>query len=159
MNAPTGRFAELPLEQLIEHALYQLLKLRYSRNALKRYRNLLRHLTSPWSPRSASRGTSDLRSFLRYLLQRQIVHRDLALVLPTIRVPRDGTIPSVWEPELVRKLLKVVDRTSPRGRRNYAILLLASRLGLRSGDIRTLKLDDLQWDTATIEIRQSKTGC
>ena len=38
MNAPTRRFAELPLEQLIEYALYQLLKLRYSRNALKRYR-------------------------------------------------------------------------------------------------------------------------
>jgi integrase len=58
----------------------------------------------------------------------------------------------------LRKLLKVIDRTSPRGKRDYAILLLASRLGLRSGDIRTLKLDDLQWDTATIEIRQSKTG-
>jgi integrase len=63
----------------------------------------------------------------------------------------------VWEPELVERLLKVVDRSSPRGKRDYAILLLASRLGLRLGDIRTLRLDDLKWDTAAIEIMQSKT--
>ena len=112
----------------------------------------------PQGPRSASRDTSDLRSFLRYLLQRQIVDRDLTQVLPTIRVPLDGTIPSVWDPELLRKLLDVIDRTSPRGKRDYAIVLLASRLGLRVSDIRALRLDDLKWYTATIEIRQSKTG-
>jgi integrase len=64
----------------------------------------------------------------------------------------------VWEPELVERLLKVVERSSPRGKRDYAILLLACRLGLRLGDIRTLRLDDLKWDTAAIEITQSKTG-
>lgn len=109
-------------------------------------------------PKSASRGISDLRCFLRYLLQRHIVHRDFTQVLPTVLVPRDATIPSVWDPELVAKLLKVIDRTSPRGKRDYAMLLLAYRLGLRLGDIRALKLDDLKWDAATIEIKQSKTG-
>ena len=78
-------------------------------------------------------------------------------MLPHIRVTRDATIPSVWDPELVVRLLKVVDRTSPVGKRDYAILLLACRLGLRLGDIRTLKLDDLNWEAATIEITQSKT--
>lgn len=122
------------------------------------------HVTSfvtsrgPQCPRSASRTISDVRCFLRYLLHRHIVHRDLTQVLPTVRVPRDGSIPSVWDPELVAKLLKVVDRTSPRGKRDYAILLLACRLGLRVGDIKSLALDDLKWDTATIEIRQSKTS-
>jgi len=122
------------------------------------------HVTSfvtsrgPQCPRSASRTISDVRCFLRYLLHRHIVHRDLTQVLPTVRVPRDGSIPSVWDPELVEKLLKVVDRTSPRGKRDYAILLLACRLGLRVGDIKSLALDDLKWDTATIEIRQSKTS-
>jgi site-specific recombinase XerD len=108
-------------------------------------------------PRSASRGISDLRCFLRYLLEQRIVHRDLTQSLPTVRVPRDSSIPSVWDPELIGKLLKVIDRTSPRGKRDYAIVLLAYRLGLRLGDIRSLKLDDLKWDRATIEIRQSKT--
>lgn len=110
------------------------------------------------SPRSASRSVSDLRCFLRFLLQRDILHRDLSHVLPTIRVPSDATIPSVWDPELIVRLLKVVDRGSPRGKRDYAILILACRLGLRLGEIRTLRLDDVNWDRATIEITQSKTG-
>jgi len=108
--------------------------------------------------RSMSRTVSDVRCFLRFLLLRGILRQDLSQVLPTVRVPRDATIPSVWEPELVERLLKVVERSSPRGKRDYAILLLACRLGLRLGDIRALTLDDLKWDTAAIEITQSKTG-
>jgi integrase len=77
--------------------------------------------------------------------------------LPVVHVPCDATVPSVWDPELVIRLLKVVDRSSPKGKRDYAILLLACRLGLRVGDIRTLTLDDLKWETATVEIAQSKT--
>jgi integrase len=78
--------------------------------------------------------------------------------LATIRVPRDASIPSVWEPELVARLLEVVDRSSPKGKRDYAILLLAYRLGLRVGDIRTLTLDNLDWEAEVIGITQSKTG-
>jgi site-specific recombinase XerD len=108
--------------------------------------------------RSISRTVSDVRCFLRFLLLRGVLCQDLSQVLPTVRVPRDATIPSVWEPELVKRLLKAVDRSSPRGKRDYAILLLASRLGLRLSDIRALRLDDLKWETAAIEITQSKTG-
>ena len=78
--------------------------------------------------------------------------------LPTIRVPKDAHIPSVWDHELIVKLLGAVDRSSAKGKRDYAILLLACRLGLRVGDIRTLKLDNLNWDGATIGITQSKTS-
>lgn len=108
-------------------------------------------------PATVSRAVSDVRLFLQFLLLRGILQRDLSQVLPTIRVPRDAAIPSVWDPELLVRLLKVVDRSSPKGKRDYAILLLASRLGLRLGDIRTLTLDDLNWEAATIEITQSKT--
>ncbi|HSC07264.1 MAG TPA: site-specific integrase [Steroidobacteraceae bacterium] len=106
---------------------------------------------------TVSRIVSDVRSFLQFLVLRGILRQDLSQVLPKIRVPRDAAIPSVWDPELVASLLKVVDRSSPRGKRDYAILLLAYRLGLRSGDIRALTLDDLNWEAATIEITQSKT--
>jgi len=109
-------------------------------------------------PKTVSRIVSDVRSFLQFLTLRGILHRDLGHVLPTIRVPRDASIPSVWDPELVVRLLKAVDRSSPKGKRDYAILLLACRLGLRLGDIRTLTLDNLNWDADTIEMTQSKTG-
>lgn len=107
--------------------------------------------------KTVARIVSDVRSFLQFLLLQGILRQDLSQVLPKIRVTRDATIPSVWDPELVASLLKVVDRSSPRGKRDYAILLLAYRLGLRSGDVRALRLQDLNWEAATIEITQSKT--
>ena len=109
-------------------------------------------------PKTVARIVSDMRSFLRFLTMRGILHKDLSADLPQIRVPRDAKIPSVWEQELVARLLEAVDRSSARGTRDYAILLLACRLGLRAGDIRTLKLDQLHWEDSTIEVTQSKTG-
>jgi integrase len=74
------------------------------------------------------------------------------------RLASNAKVPSAWEPELVERLLAAVDRSSPKGRRDYAILMLAARLGLRLGDIKRLTLDHLHWTTSTIEIVQNKTG-
>jgi len=109
-------------------------------------------------PHTVSRIVSDVRSFLRFLTMRGILQKDLSGGLPTIRVPRDASIPSVWDYELIIKLLGAIDRSSAKGKRDYAILLLACRLGLRAGDIRTLKLDHLHWEDSRIEITQSKTA-
>jgi len=108
-------------------------------------------------PHTVSRLVSDMRSFLRFLTMRGILQKDLSAELPTIRVPRDAGIPSVWDHQLITKLLGAIDRSSAKGKRDYAILLLACRLGLRAGDIRTLKLDHLRWEDSRIEITQSKT--
>jgi site-specific recombinase XerD len=110
-----------------------------------------------YTPRTVSRLVSTLRLFLQYLFMQDILLKDLSQGLPVVRVPRDATIPSVWDPQLIEKLLNAVDRSSPRGKRDYAILLLACRLGLRVGDIRRLTLDDLNWEAARIDILQSKT--
>ncbi len=109
------------------------------------------------NPKTVAVIVSDVRSFLRFLTMRGILQKDLSAELPKIRVPRDATIPSVWDQELLVRLLGAVDRSSPKGKRDYAILLLASRLGLRAGDIRTLRLDDLRWEDSTVEITQAKT--
>jgi len=109
-------------------------------------------------PKTVARIVSDIRSFLRFLTMRGILQKDLSAALPKIRVPRDAKIPSVWDQELIVRLLEAVDRSSAKGKRDYAILLLACRLGLRAGDIRTLKLDQLHWEDSTIEITQSKTA-
>jgi site-specific recombinase XerD len=109
-------------------------------------------------PKTVARIVSDVGSFLRFLTMRGVLQKDLSVELPKIRIPRDAKIPSVWEQELVVRLLEAVDRSSAKGKRDYAILLLASRLGMRVGDIRTLKLDQIHWEDSTIEVRQSKTG-
>jgi len=109
-------------------------------------------------PTTVARIVSDMRSFLRFLTMRGILQKDLSAELPKIRVPRDAKIPSVWEQELVVRLLEAVDRSSAKGKRDYAILLLACRLGMRVGDIRTLKLEQLHWEDSVIEVTQSKTG-
>jgi site-specific recombinase XerD len=109
-------------------------------------------------PKTVSRIVSDVGSFLRFLTMRGILQKDLSVELPRIRIPRDAKIPSVWEQELVVRLLKAVDRSSTKGNGDYAILLLACRLGMRVGDIRTLQLDQIHWQDSTIEVTQSKTG-
>ncbi|MFQ5849542.1 MAG: site-specific integrase [Candidatus Binatia bacterium] len=109
-------------------------------------------------PNTVSRLVCDVRSFLRFLTLCGILQKDLGVELPKVRVPRDASIPSVWDHELIGKLLGAIDRSSAKGKRDYAILLLACRLGLRAGDIRTLKLDHLHWEDSRIEITQSKTA-
>lgn len=110
-----------------------------------------------YRPKTVSGIVSSIRQFLKFLMLQGILHQDLAATLPVVRVPQYDQIPSAWDPELITRLLKVVDRSSPRGRRDYAILLLACRLGLRLGDIRALTLDSINWDAATLEITQAKT--
>lgn len=101
-----------------------------------------------WQRRKLSPGT----------IMRGALPRDLSAAIPTVRLASNAKVPSAWEPELVERLLAAVDRSSPKGRRDYAILMLASRLGLRLGDIKRLTLDQLHWTTSTIEIVQNKTG-
>ena len=109
-------------------------------------------------PNTVARIVSDLRSFLRFLTLRGILPQDLRAGLPTVRVPRDARIPAVWDQVLLIRLLEAIDRSSAKGKRDYAILLLACRLGLRVGDMRALTLDHLHWEEARLESTQAKTA-
>lgn len=109
-------------------------------------------------PRTLAAVVSDLRTFLRYLVMEGVVPASLVERIPRIRVRQDEKIPDVWRAEDVAALLGAIDRGSPVGKRDYAIVLLAARLGMRVGDIRDLRLEDLRWDEARIERPQAKTG-
>ena len=79
-------------------------------------------------------------------------------MLPKVRTPRNASIPYVWSKEDLQKLLGAIDREDPKGKRDYAILLIAIRLGLRIGDIRSLKLSSIDWNRKTISLIMIKTG-
>ena len=71
---------------------------------------------------------------------------------------RQFKLPRVWRQEDVLSVLNSIDHGNPAGKRDYAIIMLISRYGLRSVDVKTLKLTDLKWDEGVIEIVQNKTG-
>ena len=100
---------------------------------------------------------SVLKGYLNMLLAENFITRDLTIWLPKIKIDRGGFLPSSWKQEDVRKLLSAIDRNNPKGKRDYAILLIAVRLGLRVGDIRNLKLDNLNWSRKEISIVTQKT--
>ena len=109
------------------------------------------------STRYIANVISTLRNYLTFLYQDGIIETDLAICLPKVRITRNAFIPSVWKQEDVKRLLDSIDRHNPRGKRDYAILLLVTRLGLRVSDIRSLKLTDLNWNRKIVSIIMQKT--
>lgn len=101
--------------------------------------------------------TCSLRVLFRYLYEEKILEKDLSYVVPRIKIDKTSRIPSAYSKEEVQKLLDSVDRGNPKGKRDYAILLLASRLGMRAGDICGLSFKNLKWEHNEIELIQEKT--
>lgn len=98
-----------------------------------------------------------LRVFLRFLYLNQYTDEDLSLKVPKQAKYYYPSVPSVWNRQDMMRMLEAIDRGSPTGKRDYAILLLVTKLGIRAGDVKSLKLSDLNWGKKTIQIRQNKT--
>ena len=81
-----------------------------------------------------------------------------SFTFPSVSVYKDRKVPEYYLPEEISGILSAVDRGNPLGKRNYAMILLAARYGLRIGDIRTLKLTDVDFSTNQIHIIQQKTS-
>jgi len=94
-----------------------------------------------------------LRSFLRFLLLRGKITADLASCMPTVPNRKHNTIPQYLSPQELDHLLACSKDGSSLGIRNYAILLLLSRLGFRASEVVTLTLDDVDWQHGELVIR------
>jgi integrase len=101
---------------------------------------------------------STLRAFFRWAAAQGGLSSSLADAIPRPRQYRFVNLPDVLSQSDVDGILTSVDRSTPLGRRDYAILLLAARYGLRPCDIRDLTLDEINWRGERIDIRQMKTG-
>jgi len=101
--------------------------------------------------------TSALRSFLRYARYRGEVVLDLAAAVPVVANWSMPSIPRAISADQVHQVLASIDRCTAMGRRDYAILLLLARLGLRSSEVALLELDDIDWYTGTLNVR-GKSG-
>ena len=105
------------------------------------------------SCRSAQLMTSALRGFLRFLYFRGDVDSDLASSVPTVADWKMSELPKSLEPEEVERLLQNCDRCTAIGRRDYGVLILLARLGLRAGEVVAMALDDIDWEAGLITIR------
>ena len=100
--------------------------------------------------RSAQLMTTVLRSFLRFLFQRGQIRPPLAMSVPTVAGWRLSELPRFLEVAEVEKVLRCCDRRRKLGLRDYAILLLLARLGLRGGEVTKLTLDDIDWNAGEL---------
>lgn len=98
---------------------------------------------------------SEIRVFLRYLAEFEIVKADYSAIIPHYSKPY--VIPSVYSVEEIKRIEEAVDTSTILGKRDYAMLLLASRMGMRSGDIVKLRIGDVK-DGTDLNIIQEKTG-
>jgi integrase/recombinase XerD len=96
--------------------------------------------------------TAALRSFLHYAQYRGDVGLDLAAAVPVVANWSMASIPRAISADQVRQLLASIDQDTAIGRRDYAILLLLARLGLRSSEVVGLELDDLDWNRAILSV-------
>ena len=95
---------------------------------------------------------SVLRSFLRYLVMIGKIRVELANCIPAMPSWRAANLPVFLVKSETKKLLRTCDRRTPKGRRNYAILLLLMRLGLRASEVLNLTLDNINWDLGELDI-------
>jgi site-specific recombinase XerC len=103
--------------------------------------------------------TTALRSFLHYARYRGNVQHDLAAAVPAVANWSMPSIPRAIPPDLVRRLLTSIDRHTATGRRDYAILLLLARLGLRAGEIAGIDLEDIDWNEGLLHLRRKGGQC
>lgn len=98
----------------------------------------------------------EIRCFLVYLYEAGLVCSDVSKIVP--HYVRPYKLPSVYSVDEIRRLESAIDQSSTAGIRNYAIILLASRMGMRSGDIVGLRFNNLDFKYDRIHFIQQKTG-
>jgi integrase/recombinase XerD len=98
-----------------------------------------------------------LRNYLTLLHNNGFIEVDLVAFLPHVRILRNAFIPHSWDTNDIKKLLESIDRGCQKGKRDYAIFLMVTRLGIRVSDIRSLELSSLNWSRRTISLTVQKT--
>lgn len=98
-----------------------------------------------------------LRSFFKYLYNKRVLYVDFSCMMPKDNYKSQTKMPSVYTKEEIEKLIASVDISSATGKRDYAIILLAARLGLRASDIANIRFENILWEQNTISLIQCKT--
>lgn len=99
-----------------------------------------------------------VRSFIRFAAADGLLDAAVLDAVPAARASKQARVPSVWDPGDVARILDAIDRSNPCGKRDYAIILLVTRLGLRGVDVKRLEFADFDWPGNRLFVVQAKTG-
>lgn len=99
-----------------------------------------------------------LRVFLRFCSTKGYTKRDLSIAVPTLRSYNLASLPAVVSEEDIRRILRSIDKNIRAGRRDFAIIQMLHTYGVRSKQIRTLKLSDIDWRRNEIRFARMKNG-
>ena len=113
----------------------------------------LQHLTARTPPFRDKTPSSHLRNFFRYLFKAGKTTANLSLAIPSVAQRYGTRLPRHLMPEQVNILLGAIRTEAPRGRRNYAMVLLLARLGLRPPEVIAMQIDDIDWRSGEIIVR------
>jgi integrase/recombinase XerD len=122
--------------------------------AVEHYLN--RHLKD--SPENLSSLGSSLRRFFRYCAAHQYTQMDFSGLIPPVRRYRHASLPKGMEDSALERVLGAIEKDTPNGARDYAIMILMMAYGLRGVSVAQLLLDDIDWPRARIRIRAQKGG-
>ena len=112
----------------------------------------------PNEPAARNQSLIVVKRFLNYLYDKEYIRRRLSQVVPKDNYRKQAKLPSVYTKEEILQILGSIDQSTSIGKRNYALVLLAARLGMRASDICSLKFSHLEWATNRISFTQQKTG-
>ena len=102
---------------------------------------------------------SKIRVFLKFMYLNNFTSKDFTLVIPKIKINHNNKIPhTIWSTDEIRKILNSINTNTKVGKRDYAIFMLLTHLGLRFSDVKNLKFENIDWQMNILNITQSKTG-
>ncbi|MFR3403456.1 MAG: tyrosine-type recombinase/integrase [Blautia faecis] len=110
-----------------------------------------------YSFKTIEQNVCGIRHFLRFIYSIGILSADYAEKIHMPAVSKSAKIPSAWKLDELKAMLSVIDRNSPIGKRDYAMILLACVLGLRIGDIKNLRFQNFNWEDKKLSLIQHKT--
>lgn len=122
----------------------------------KKSKNLSAAL-SCFSKPTAAATLRAVKLFLEYSFKNGFYDMDTYKRIPCIHYNKNSTLPSVYTAEEVSKTFAEIDLGNPGGKRDYAIILLIARLGLRASDVANLRFENINWETNKISFYQVKT--
>ena len=111
-----------------------------------------------YSESKTSTILSVLRIFLKFLNEQGYHEKDLSYLVPKSTYKSQTKLPTTYTPEEIKKMLESIDRGNPKGKRDYAMVLLCARLGLRASDVCLLQFSEVNWEKNVITLDQKKTG-